>query len=151
MRCYNFSIRWIETKKLFWHWYVITLWFDWKCPFCCDWFHFRFSLSWLFFFWLVNTSVSCPALNPEHSRHSQKNKLFLARLVVHSHCHVCSCSAWDVRPCKPVLCYILVVTYLTVSFGEQNRGKIWPHHILGTKVLLRLSLVQHFIFLKAKE
>lgn len=120
MRCYNFSIRWIETKNSFWHWYVLTLWFDWKCPFCCDRFHFHFSLSW-FFFCLVNTPISCPALNEEHSRHSQKNKLFLARLVVHSHCHVRGYSACDVRPCHLVLCYILVVTYLTILLLLENK------------------------------
>lgn len=87
MRCYNISIRWSKTKFSFWHWYVITLWFDWKCPFCYDRFLFHFSPI-FFFFWLLNTSISHPALSWEHSGHFQNKKLFLAGLLVQSHCLV---------------------------------------------------------------
>lgn len=116
-RYYKFSIRWIETKNAVWHCYVITLiWLKmsfllWVIPlsflpflfFCC------------FFFWMFNTSISCPALNWEHSRQSQKkNNLFLARLVVHFCCHIHSCLACDVQPCSLALCCILA-THLNIS------------------------------------
>lgn len=51
-----------------------------------------------------------------------------------------------------MLCYIFVVTYLAILFLlESNSVKVWLDHILGTSILLWVNLVQHFIFLKAKE
>lgn len=115
-RYYKFSISWIETKNSVWHCYVITLiWLKMSFLLRVILLSFLPFLLFFFFFWMFNTSISCPALNWEHSRQSQKkNNLFLARLVVHFCCHIHSCLACDMRPCSLALCCILA-THLSIS------------------------------------